>query len=456
MYRTLQNIKTRLRKESFFAFAGFFRILFFLVLFCTCGSHAITLAGKEDPWDDPVLEAGIQKRIERYRKGDARLILRGSTGNVLQLLPVHIKLKRHHFEFGIGMTAFCTGYNINKEETNKPYGFFHLTGEPAVLDRHERLLARVFNHGTVPLYWQLGEPESGRYDLKPMFSALRMSDRFGWSLEAHPLYWPVWLDIPAHGGDRKARLAYWKVLAKEHRGSIKLWNVINESLRAWRDRPKHLDKEVEWAFREADKIFGPEVKLSINELYPIAHELPEKGSPNDYYRLIERMLKRKLRIDAIGIQFHSGLIHDPKKLLRVYESFSKLNCPLYISEVSLGDACEQRPIVARNLYRLWFSVPRIFSITWWNWRRTTPLNYVKRCLINREWKPLDGTYAVLDKLINSEWHTELSGKSDAKGSFAFRGFYGSYSIVVERKGVKHNLEFELTPGGKKEIELIVP
>ncbi|OQB42541.1 MAG: hypothetical protein BWY09_00445 [Candidatus Hydrogenedentes bacterium ADurb.Bin179] len=37
-------------------------------------------------------------------------------------------------------------------------------------------------------------------------------------------------------------------------------------------------------------------------------------------------------------------------------------------------------------------------------------------------------YQALDRLINQEWKTEYTGKTDADGRLVFRGFAGNYQI----------------------------
>ena len=44
-------------------------------------------------------------------------------------------------------------------------------------------------------------------------------------------------------------------------------------------------------------------------------------------------------------------------------------------------------------------------------------------------------YHVLDELINEEWHTEKRGLLSEDGRLRFRGFYGTYAILVEHEGV---------------------
>lgn len=432
-------------------------LVFLLASLHATAGEPDSLAAPADPWSDPGLNRGIEERIEKHRKGAIVLQLRDLDGTPLPNLAVTVELRRHAFRFGIGITAFFEGYDAKQ----RPTKLFIRDPEDPRVPKHYESLNRLFNHGTVPVYWQMLQAGADRLDLRPVEESLDVQKRFGWTLEAHPLYWPIFLDAPRlpEGEElpdtRENRLAYWGNLAKATGGRIEMWNVVNETLRKW-GRPEQrekLDGEVTWALKEADKVF-PDAKLSINELTPIAHDLPEGGGPNAYHKLVTRMLQAGCRIDAIGFQFHAGEPCDPNDLLTVYNSFASFGLPLYISEVSMlrsGD----RPKRVRNLYRLWFSVPQIESITWWNWQRTDNRNYTKKCLVNEKMEPIDDTYAALDKLINDDWHTRVEDRSDGDGNLALRGFYGAYKATVTHDNEQHTFEFEIEPGGPQDIEWVV-
>ena len=109
--------------------------------------------------------------------------------------------------------------------------------------------------------------------------------------------------------------------------------------------------------------------------------------------------------------------------------------PIHLSEITIsapgGD--ERGEIVqaeiSRNLYRLWFSIPDMAAITWWN--------VVDDCgapgepsvsgLFHRDMTPKKA-YFALDRLINDEWRTRLTVKAGADGAVSFRGFRGAYRL----------------------------
>ena len=109
--------------------------------------------------------------------------------------------------------------------------------------------------------------------------------------------------------------------------------------------------------------------------------------------------------------------------------------PIHLSEITIsapgGDERgeEIQAEIARNLYRLWFSLPDMVAITWWN--------VVDDCgapgepsvsgLFHRDMTPKKSYYA-LDRLINDEWRTRTTVRAGADGAVAFRGFCGAYRL----------------------------
>ena len=89
-------------------------------------------------------------------------------------------------------------------------------------------------------------------------------------------------------------------------------------------------------------------------------------------------------------------------------------------------------------YKLWFSIPNMRSIVWWNlvdgYAAYAPLgsetgeNYYCAGLLRFDMteKP---AYAALDRLINHEWKTNLTASVE-DGKISFRGFYGEYEIQI--------------------------
>ncbi|MCK0146020.1 endo-1,4-beta-xylanase [Arenibacter sp. F26102] len=211
------------------------------------------------------------------------------------------------------------------------------------------------------------------------------------------------------------------------------------------------------SFKIANRVFPENTLLNINDYKNDA----------DYLNQIKDLRSRGSRVDITGSQMH---LFNPQSSLDIAEGkaietpeivwdkmaiLSKAGLPIHLSEITItspGDdkrGQEIQAIIARNLYRLWFSVKPMMGITWWN--------VVDGCgapgepsvsgLFSRDMKPKPSFYA-LNNLINHEWKTNTTVKVGKDGIAKFRGFKGRYSISWENSaGEQQNIEFYLKEDG---------
>ena len=192
------------------------------------------------------------------------------------------------------------------------------------------------------------------------------------------------------------------------------------------------------------------------------------------FLLAERLLRRGVKLDGLGLQFHLyGALEDamwmevksffdPAHILQVLDQLGQLHLPLHISEISLttypelprGLAEEIQAQLLRNFYRLWFSQKNCESIVYWNLCDKTAFGGESRydaCLIGSDFKEKP-SYRVLDQLVNREWHTETTVVTDENGEASWNGFYGNYELeFFNRKQM-----VGLTPRSDNEYNLILP
>ncbi|MCS7303860.1 MAG: endo-1,4-beta-xylanase [Thermoguttaceae bacterium] len=408
-------------------------------------------------WSDLGLVARIEKNIEQYRKQEARLKLLDSQGRPLPNAAVEIYQKSHAFLFGCN--AFVLGQMGEKN------------------GKYEEMYTRLFNFATVPFYWEGTEPTQGelRYQeggrdiwrRPPPDRYIPFAKKYGITLKGHPLLWhslnPPW--IPKEPKElKKLYQKRFAQIAQRYAESILIWDVVNESLVCPNTYPLYTPEReyVAWAFQEAQRVFRPENILMINEVQSVSHA--GVGEKNAYFLQIRDLLKRGVKIEGIGFQFHffTGQtlqqhlecnVYPPDQLLKVYESFCEFGLPLYITEITIPttieDGLEVQAEVLRNLYRLWFSVPLMAGITYWNLADGTAYKGENEALAGLVDKNLDPkpSYLALERLIHHEWKTCLSTASDQNGIVTFRGFRGKYTVRVKAGQLEREFEIELPPEG---------
>ena len=241
-------------------------------------------------------------------------------------------------------------------------------------------------------------------------------------------------------------------ICQKYGDRVDSWDVCNESCSDF------LGTSVSGKTFQKSRRFGVAAGDLCYKAFKVAEEcLPKTAwlNINDYVTddryptQVMDLLDNGCRIDVIGSQMHlfkpnesaniaAGEGPDfltPKGLEATFKRLSKPNRKLHLSEITITapDVTEKgqmiQAIIARNLYRKWFSIEQMTGITWWN--------VVDDCgapgepcisgIFTREMKPKTA-YFALEDLINHEWKTKTTAKA-AGGKVAFRGFRGRYRLA---------------------------
>jgi GH35 family endo-1,4-beta-xylanase len=210
------------------------------------------------------------------------------------------------------------------------------------------------------------------------------------------------------------------------------------------------------AFQAVDRVFPSSAVLNINDYL----------NNEKYAEQTKDLLARGCRIDVLGSQMHLFNpqqcldIADGKPLLtpdsigRQMEILATAGLPIHLSEITItspgnderGKAIQA--VIARNLYRLWFSIKPMMGITWWNVVDDcgAPGEPAISGLFLRDMQPKPSFHALND-LINDQWKTRTTVKAGADGTVAFRGFRGRYRLSwTGADGNKRQAEVHLGGG----------
>ena len=263
-------------------------------------------------------------------------------------------------------------------------------------------------------------------------------------------------------------------------GVVDSWDVVNESSWDWVRYHASRTGLAYWfsvyglmpgdyplmALLDAKELMPSAAKLAIND-YNISR---------DFLGQVEDLTKEGARIDIVGCQMHLMHTNDcaraakgekdvswvgtPAAIRERLDMIAETGRPLHVSEVTIAAPGEDersrqiQAVLVRNIYRAWFSHPKVMGITWWN--TVDGAGFVGEPKVSGLWtvdmkkKP---AYEELDELINHEWRTNL--KVAAKDGFVkFRGFRGKYRIgwVCAMCGGRHEREVYVVGDGLKETE----
>ena len=403
-------------------------------------------------WGDSV-QMSIDRQIEKNRKADAVVYLKDAA------VGAEVKVEQTSHEFIFGSNIFLYG-QLDSPEKNRAY---------------EATFGELFNSATLPFYWKTLEPVKGqpRYTADSPYEYRRPAtdprvdfcEQKGVHMKGHAMIYgirswghPTWMSDDREVMEQEFE-AHIKELAKRYKGRIHNWDVVNECLnqanrgvmpddytyKSWSWAMKYFPKSVTFNSNECDMRWDTQ---RIRRYVEIVRDLVDRGARVDYMGIQMHILRPKL---ASAIAAGESDVLNPDKIWERLNILTEAERPIFISEVTVSatdDSEEGRAIqkmLARNLYRIWFSHPQVAGITWWNMVDGGAVagepSYSGLFDMDMKRKP---SYEALDNLINHEWETCLSTKVDAERNISFRGFRGDYKITyTNRKGESVTIDYKL-------------
>ena len=417
---------------------------------------------------------GAQERIQKFRMGTTRVVFVQADGSPIeQELLVSLELKKHAFQFGIGVGQSWALFN----EKN--------------FERYRSHMSAIFNLFTIGFQWSWMEKKEGQVkSIKHIESNLEWARAKGINIKGTPLIWhnaiPNWLY------DNTKREVIESLITKRinhlirEYPEVKTWNLYNEAPGAENKLIKN-NPIANWV---KSKGGAAAAQAWVSQ---IAHEAAsDKIYVNNHYsykdpvfkNMNSELIKLNAKFNAIGIQTH---MHTKKNrlseqdlwnLLEEYEVFGK---PIHLTEMSVPssnpfiDWHDFRPHVKalqkaepkekrlplarssnieleryqadylRDFYTLAFSHPNVDALIYWSgsdlyeWRGTA----AGLLDVNHNPKP---AYHTLKNLIKNKWHTKLTDFTDPLGRISFSGFFGKYTGNIVVDGTEYSFTFEHMPG----------
>lgn len=426
-----------------------------------------------------ISEKRIAEGIEKYRKGDAKIIITNENGAPVSDAKIKVVQKSHEFRFGANL------FMLDEFETGEKN------------EKYREYFADVFNMATLPFYWKDVEPTPGNMrfsiDSEKIYRrpAIDLCIQYCKEHNIEPREHCLNYDYPAWVIDKPVPYVKEKLeerirnLAERYSEDIHCWEVTNETLLSLLDQkmsPFYRERDyVEWSFKTAEKYLKKN-QLVINDATANIWSTAFNYDRSAYYMQIESELKKATRIDAIGLQFHmfhkkeaekekTKFYYEPKHLYDVMDTYAEFNKPLHITEVTIpsySNDAEDEAIQAEIieiLYSIWFSHPNVEQIIYWNLvdgyaafapqgDMTAGENYFHGGLFRFDFSPKPA-YFKLKKLIQEKWHSQANLITDKHGSAYFKGFYGQYELEIDLEGkiVKRIVEHSSKSNNEIKVEI---
>lgn len=443
----------------------------------------------------PALNAEIEANIERYRKADCTVGVDAAEGTEVRVeqLDHAFGFGCNIFNFDqLGddaqdaeyKAAFCVGGLFNAatvpfywKDLEPECGRIRFTSgprdEPAFWKRYlADHRGEVIRHdGGTPCEWRRPAP-----DRVLAFCASNNVAVHGHAI-IYPSYRIPWLQERVKSADDMARYMKRRIadIASYYGDTVPQWDIVNESVD--RDSPvDDPDDAICWGeynskcgdthiflpkdytlmcFRTAEDLFPKSVRLCINESWPVRGVYPP---------FCRKLMRQGARIDVIGFQRHQFSAENallmarglptpahrhswlPEEQLRDFAQLEALDRPIHVSEITIpaprgvGDLTDEEAdaIQARLMcdnYRLWFSRPSVYRISYWNLVDGIGGEILYSGFYNRDMTK-KAAYHALHDLIWKKWMTRLAVKVEKEdeggqrnGIVRFRGFRGRYRLT---------------------------
>ena len=412
----------------------------------------------ENPTSEAQVLNGANQRIEFYRKGYMRVLVRDTNGKPVQGASVRLEQTRHGFLFGSNI------FLLNLNDTS------------GLQKTYRERFAALLNYATLPFYWGAYEPTRGKPNQAGLEGMARWARDQGIVTKGHPLVWqqvyPEWApkDAATTIPLLQARVTS---IVQHFRGLIDIWDVVNEANAAadfdngvgdWvkRDTPAGMvGMALGWA-RQAN----PNATVLYNDF----------DTSKTNLEMIATLERQGKLPDVIGIQshMHGGVWTIPEVWQRTSD-FSRFNRPIHFTETSVlsgslpfdwakdynnppkpwpttseGEATQASSVT--KFYTTLFSHPNARAITWWDFSDKDSWLGAPSGLIRADMTPKPA-YNRLMGLIRGAWWTRANGTTDANGKYLTRAFLGSHRATVTTNGQTRTANVEVSKNGNFETVL---
>lgn len=427
---------------------------------------AAAIAAERQPqydqiWKDPEIEQRIENGIRANRMGWATLRFEDAQGKPLSNVEFDLRQTRHDFYFGANI-FMLNGFDT--PEKNRKY---------------QDAFLKLFNFATVPFYWSDLEPEPGKVRFAkdsvpiarrpPPDAVVEFCNQNRLTMRGHNLLWhswyPSWLPKDQEEVTRATRRRIEQIAAR-YKDMLPFWDVVNEPM----ERPGAVIMPSDflfWSHREAERLFPPAVKLSLNE---VTSHWNTRGELTPFNLLLQNMFLRGAKVDVIGLQFHvfseklwedvlAGKAMTPAELYRALDLYARYDRPIHVTEITIPTlpntpAGERdQAIITRNLYRLWFSHPSVEAIIWWNLPDGTAAKGENKWgggLLREDFTPKP-SWNALERLIREEWVTSARRSTGPESTARVQGFHGEYELSARQQGQTVTRRIRIAKSSPNEI-----
>lgn len=206
-------------------------------------------------------------------------------------------------------------------------------------------------------------PREGVFDFAEADALLAFARDNGMWFRGHTLFWndypPPWLKGKSSIEIERIFEDHMEIVGNRYAGAMHSWDVVNEPFWPGAGRPGGFrpgpwfdamgERYIERAFARMARI-DPQAKLVLNEAFTEQDDALGRGVRARFMPLVDRLLDKGIRLDAIGLQAHlkPGLAFDIEPFLRFIEGLAARKLKIYLSELDVDDSTLPRETARRD------------------------------------------------------------------------------------------------------------
>lgn len=368
--------------------------------------------------------------IEKYRKGEARLLISDESGKPVQDLTYTLRLAKHHFGFGASLHFFGPVPTVLGTRPDfRP---------PAVAPQALERFLEVFNYTVIPFSgkWMYLEPEEGKRNYEELDKYVDWCARHGIEMEFHYLSGiaPSWMirKTPAQQAELFRKHAL-EVVQRYHQ-RIRVWQVVNDTILLEAAPP---------IMQEIRRLY-PDLRLGISDCTKFYRSSSSANLYRELYRGLDDvryLAGQNAKADFFAPHGHAphGLWADVRDMYASFDAFAREGTRVHVSEFMIPLSEISGPVrygawtpelqaeFVERFYTVCFSHPAVAAVNYWDLGPAS-LNLGAN-LLDENYNPTPALLR-LKELVKNRWTTQLAGRLPADGALSFKGFHGDYELTV--------------------------
>jgi len=365
-------------------------------------------------------ETEANERIEQNRKGDFRLTIVSGEDPDIAVPDVNVQViqTKHQFAFGSEMSW-------QQMDNTRYLNFFKDHFEWAVMGNSSK--------------WYANEPTEDYVTYDKADKIYNWCSNNNIKMRGHCIFWASenmvqdWIKalsyapLPAASELRSAVEDRLDSAVNHFKGKFLHWDVNNEMCNNsyFADRLGYGIRP--WMFQAAAAI-DPDCILFLNDYNVI------NGGYNlsTYIQMAWDLIAQGAPVGGLGVQCHMSTGFNPATIKARFDSVAEVNLPVWVTEFDIAQPDENiRADELENFYRIAFSEPSVEGILMWGFWQDA--HWRENCyIVNSDWS-LNAAGERYEALMD-EWTTNDSAVTDDNGNADFRGFYGTYAVVLTPAG----------------------